>query len=454
MQQHAALLPAARRGPVLRSTAPLPLYGTMVSTEIVVILILVLLNGFFALSEMALVSSRRARLQVRAEQGSRGARIALALLEDSTSFLSAVQIGITLIGIVTGVYSGATLAAHLDDVIAAWGVPMAYAEESAFVAIVVVITFVTLILGELVPKRIALENAEGLAILVAPVMRGFSLAMTPFVWLLRGAVDILLKLVPVPAASQQSVTEDDVRAMIAEGTRSGVFLASEKRLIEGVLALADQRIGAVMVPRQDIVWLDLDEPLPKLWQEAKESGHARFLVAHGSLEQLAGVLTLADLSEALRRGSLDPGHDIVPALHVPESITVMQMLDQFRRSSTHLAVVIDEYGVVEGIATPIDILKAIAGELPDVGSRERPEILAREDGSLLVDGHLSIDELQRTLGRRDMVSGEYHTVAGFVLARLGRIPKAGDVVTWRGLRIEVVDMDGKRIDKVMVVRAG
>ncbi|HRU11854.1 MAG TPA: CNNM domain-containing protein, partial [Methanomassiliicoccales archaeon] len=195
--------------------------------------------------------------------------IALALLEDSTSFLSAVQIGITLIGIVTGVYSGATLAAHLDDVIAAWGVPMAYAEEFAFATIVVVITFVTLILGELVPKRIALENAEGLAILVAPVMRGFSLAMTPFVWLLRGAVDVLLKLVPVPAASQKSVTEDDVRAMIAEGTRSGVFLASEKRLIEGVLALADQRIGAVMVPRQDIVWLDLDEPLPNLWQEAK-----------------------------------------------------------------------------------------------------------------------------------------------------------------------------------------
>ncbi len=421
----------------------------MVSTEIVVILILVLLNGFFALSEMALISSRRARLNARAEQGSRGARIALALLEDSTSFLSAVQIGITLIGIVTGVYSGATLAAHLDDVIAAWGVPMAYAEEIAYVAVVLIVTYVTLILGELVPKRIALENAEGLAILVAPVMRGFALLMRPFVWLLRGAVDLALKLVPVSAASQRSVTEDDVRAMIAEGTRSGVFLASEKRLIEGVLALADQRVGAVMVPRQDIVWLDLDEPLAVLWQEAKDSGHARFLAAHGALEQLAGVVTLASLSEALRRGSLDPEHDLFPALHVPESITVMQMLDQFRRSSTHLAVVIDEYGAIEGIATPIDILKAIAGELPDVGSRERPEIVTREDGSLLIDGHLPIDELQRALGRRDMASGDYHTAAGFVLARLGRIPKAGDVVTWRGLRFEVVDMDGKRIDKLV-----
>lgn len=423
----------------------------MATTEIIVILVLVLLNGFFALSEMALVSSRRARLQTRAAEGSRGARIALGLLEDSTTFLSAVQIGITLIGIVTGVYSGATLAAHFDDVIAAWGVPMAWAEEIAFGTIVIVVTFVTLIFGELVPKRIALNNAEPLAILVAPVMRGFATLMTPFVWLLRGTVDVVLRLTPVSSASQQSVTEDDVRAMIAEGTRSGVFLASEKRLIEGVLALADRHVTTVMAPRQDIVWLDLDQPLAALWQEAKESGHARFLVAHGSLDQLAGMVTLANLSEALRRGRLDPGHDIEPALHVPDSLSVMQLLDQFQRSSTHLAVITDEYGAIEGVATPIDILKAIAGELPDVGSRERPEIVTREDGSLLVDGHLPIDELQRTLGRRDMTSGDYFTVAGFVLARLGRIPKSGEVVTWRGLRFEVIDMDGRRIDKVTVV---
>lgn len=423
----------------------------MATTEIIVILVLVLLNGFFALSEMALVSSRRARLQTRAAEGSRGARIALGLLEDSTTFLSAVQIGITLIGIVTGVYSGATLAAHFDDVIAAWGVPMAWAEEIAFGTIVIVVTFVTLIFGELVPKRIALNNAEPLAILVAPVMRGFATLMTPFVWLLRGTVDVVLRLTPVSSASQQSVTEDDVRAMIAEGTRSGVFLASEKRLIEGVLALADRHVTTVMAPRQDIVWLDLDQPLAALWQEAKESGHARFLVAHGSLDQLAGMVTLANLSEALRRGRLDPGHDIEPALHVPDSLSVMQLLDQFQRSSTHLAVITDEYGAIEGVATPIDILKAIAGELPDVGSRERPEIVTRDDGSLLIDGHLPIDELQRTLGRRDMTSGDYFTVAGFVLARLGRIPKSGEVVTWRGLRFEVIDMDGRRIDKVTVV---
>lgn len=409
-----------------------------------------LLNGFFALSEMALVSARRSRLQARAEHGSRGAQIALGLLEDSTRFLSAVQIGVTLIGIVTGVYSGATLAAHLDDVIAAWGVPMAYAEEIAFGAIVLAVTFVTLVLGELAPKRIALDNAETLAVLVAPVMRGFATLMTPLVWLLRGTVDALLHVMPVSSASQRSVTEDDVRAMINEATRSGVFLASEKRLIEGVLALADRHATTVMVPRQDVVWLDLDQPLAALWQQAKDSGHARFLVAHGALEQLAGMITLANLSEALRRGHLDPAHDIEPALHVPDSLSVMQLLDQFQRSSTHLAVVTDEYGAIEGVATPIDILKAIAGELPDVGSRERPQIIKRADGSMLIDGHLPIDELQRALGRRDMTSGDYFTVAGFILARLGRIPKAGEVVTWRGLRIEVLDMDGRRIDKVGV----
>lgn len=424
----------------------------MVSAELVVIFVLVLLNGFFALSEMALVSSRRARLQARAEQGSRGARVAIALLEDSTAFLSSVQIGITLIGIITGVYSGATLAAHFDDVLAGWGVPMNYAVEIAFVLIVFSVTFVTLIFGELVPKRIALNNSESLAIAVAPVMRGFAKLMTPLVWLLRGAVELVLKLLPVSSASGQSVTEDDVRAMIAEGTRSGVFLASEKRLIEGVLALADRHVTTVMVPRQDVVWLDLEDPLPELWQVAKLSGHARFLVAHGSLDQLAGMVTLANLSEALRRGHLDAEHDIEPALHVPDTLSVMQLLDQFQRSSNHLAVITDEYGEIEGVATPIDILKAIAGELPDIGSRERPEALQREDGGWLIDGHLPIDDLQRALGRRDMASGEYHTAAGFVLARLGRIPKVGEVLTWRELRFEVVDMDGRRIDKLMVTR--
>jgi len=428
----------------------------VIAAEVVLILLLVLLNGFFALAEMALVSAKRARLQAAAERGSRGARTALELLEDSTSFLSAIQVGITLIGILTGVYSGATFAEHLGADLAARGVPERYAEEVAFAAVVLVVTVVSLIFGELVPKRIALSHSESLAIFVAPIMKVFARAMSPLVWLLRFTVDGVLRVLPVSSAPQASVTEDEVRALIAEGTQIGVFLASERRLIEGVLALADRKVESIMVPRQDVMWLDLDEPLDALWQQAKHSGHARFLVAHASLQDMLGMITLANLSEALRRGGLDPEHDIEAPLHVPVGISALQLLDQFQKSSTHLAVITDEYGGIEGVATPIDILRAIAGELPDLGTRERAEAVRRADGSWLVDGHLSIEDLQQKLGRRDMTSrgGEYHTVAGFVLARLGRIPKAGDVLSWRDLQVEVVDMDALRIDKVVIAQVG
>jgi putative hemolysin len=423
----------------------------MPSTEVLIIFFLILVNGFFSLSEMALVAAKRSRLQAAAEQGRSGARSALALIEDPTTLLSAIQIGITLISIFTGVYSGATLAERLGRTLLVYGVPEQYAEKLSFGLVVFVVTFVSLIVGELIPKRVALLHADTLAIHVAPFMRWFARVMAPFVWLLRKSVNAFLRLIPVSAAPQAAVTEDDVRALVAEGTRAGVFLASERRLLEGVLALADRKVGSIMIPRQDVIWLDLDEPIETLWQQAKESGHARFLVAREKLDNLLGVITLADLSEAVHRGKLDP-RDLSPPLHVPDSISVLQLLDQFQRSSTHLGVVTDEYGEIEGITTPIDILKAIAGELPELGSRERPEAIQRADGSWLIDGHLPIEELQRRLSRRDMVGKDYHTVAGFVLARLGRIPKAGDTLTWRDLRIEIVDMDGVRIDKILLAK--
>ncbi len=418
--------------------------------EIGVILLLLLLNGFFSMSEMALVSAKRARLQALAEQGRSGAKSALALLEDPTTFLSAVQIGITLIGLVTGMYSGATLADRLTDFLLPLGIPERYADDVSTAIVVVLVTYVSLIIGELVPKRVALTHAETLAIHVAPIMRVFAKLMAPGVMLLRASVNVVLKALPVSSAPQAAVTEDDVRALVAEGTHAGVFLASERRLLEGVLALADRKVGSIMIPRQDVIWLDLDEPLETLWQHAKESGHARFLIARGKLDNLLGMITLADLSEAMHRGHLDTDRDLQPPLHIPDSISVLQLLDQFQRSNTHLAIVTDEYGDIEGITTPIDILKAIAGELPELGSRERPEAQQRDDGSWLIDGHMPIEELQRRLGRRDMAGRDYHTVAGFVLARLGRIPKAGDTLTWRDLKMEIVDMDGVRIDKVLL----
>lgn len=425
----------------------------MPTGEIFVILLLILLNGFFALSEMALVSAKRTRLQAAAQQGRTSAKSALALLEDPTVFLSAIQIGITLISILTGLYSGATLAIRLNEQLVSLGLDGRYVEKIATGVVVVCVGYLTLIIGELVPKRVALTHAESLAMFVAPVMRVFALIMAPFVVLLRASVNVVLKLLPVSSAPQAAVTEDDVRALVAEGTHAGVFLASERRLLEGVMALADRKVGSIMIPRQDVIWLDLEEPLETLWQQAKESGHARFLVARGKLDNLLGMISLADLSEVVHRGRLDSERDLQPPLHIPDSLSVLQLLDQFQKSSTHLAIVTDEYGDIEGITTPIDILKAIAGELPELGSRERPEVLQRTDGSWLVDGHLSIEELQQKLGRRDMVGRDYHTVAGFVLARLGRIPKAGDTLTWRDLRIEIMDMDGVRIDKVLLKQA-
>ena len=422
----------------------------MLLGEILVILLLLLLNGFFALSEMALVSAKRSRLQAAAEQGRTGAKTALALLDDPTTLLSSIQIYITLISMVTGVYSGAKFAEQLGVVLAQAGVPLRYAEESAFVVVVLIVTFVSLIIGELVPKRVALTHAETLAMSVAPVMRLLATLMAPLVSMLRVSVNAVLRILPLSSAPAAAVTEDDVRALVAEGTRAGVFLASERRLLEGVMALADRKVGSIMIPRQDLIWLDLDEPLETLWQRAKDSGHARFLVAREKLDNLLGMITLADLSEAWHRSKLDPEKDLEPPLHVPDSISVLQLLDQFQKSSTHLAIVTDEYGEIEGITTPIDILKAIAGELPELGSRERPEAVQRPDGSWLIDGHLPIEELQRRLGRRDMAGRDYHTVAGFVLARLGRIPRASDTLTWRDLKIEIMDMDGVRIDKVLL----
>lgn len=426
----------------------------MLSRDVLILLLLILLNGFFALSEMALVAAKRTRLQAAAEQGRSGAKSALALMADPTTLLSAIQIGITLIGLITGIYSANVFAEPLARLFIDLGLPASFAAEGAYIVVVLLVTFVSLTLGELIPKRVALLHAESLAMIVAPVMRLFATLMAPAVWLLRVTVNTMLKALPVSSAPQAAVTEDDVRALVAEGTTAGVFLASERRLLEGVMALADRKVGSIMIPRQDVIWLDIEEPIEVLWQRAKESGHARFLVARQKFDNLLGMITLADLSEALHRGELDPEKDLDPPLHIPDSISVLQLLDQFQRSSTHLAVVTDEYGEIEGITTPIDILKAIAGELPDLGSRERAEWVQRDDGSWLVDGHMPIEELQQRLGRRDMGGRDYHTVAGFVLARLGRIPKAGDTVTWRDLKIEIVDMDGVRIDKILLRKLG
>jgi putative hemolysin len=420
--------------------------------EAAVILGLIILNGLFASAELALVSARRSRLKALADDGHRGARVALVLLDDPTRLLSSVQVGITLVGILTGVYSGAAYSEQLAAWLIAVDARLAdYAQEIAYGMIVVAMTYFSIVLGELVPKRLAMAYADRWAVLVALPMQFLARFGAPVVWLLQRSTDALLKLLPAVSRRQSEVTDDDVRALATEGMQTGALHKHEAEMIDSVLRLADRGIGSIMVPRGDILWLDVDEPVATLWDEARRSGHARFLLCRGELEQLLGVVSLANLGEALRRGHIDLETDVQPPLHVPEGISIFRLLETFRRSSVHLGVVTNEYGGIEGLVTPADILKAIAGDLPEMGSRDVAGAQRRDDGSWLIDGHLAIHEAERMLGRKDLARGDnYNTMAGFVLWHLGRMPVAGEKLAWRDLSIEVVDMDGLVIDKLLV----
>jgi putative hemolysin len=406
-----------------------------------VLLGLIFLNGLFASAELALVQARKPRLKALADKGNPGARAALKLLEHPTRLLSSAQFGITLVSVLTGVYSGAAFSDGVAHWIAQFALLAPYARELAYGAIVVVMTYVSLVLGELVPKRMAMAHADRWATLVAIPVQVIAIVGAPVVWLLQKSTDALLRLLPTGGSAQTSVTDDDVRALAAEGLQTGALHRHEAEMIDSVLRLADRNIDAIMVPRGDILWLDVDEPVTTLWDEARRSGHARFLLCRGELEQLIGVISLANLGEALRRGRIDPDADVQAPLHV----------ETFRRSSVHLGVVTNEYGGIEGLVTPADILKAIAGDLPDLGTRDSASVVTRDDGSWLIDGHLPIHEAERALGRRDLARGDnYNTMAGFVLWHLGRLPVAGEQLAWRDLSIEVVDMDGLVIDKLLV----
>ncbi len=424
----------------------------MVSLELAAVLFLILLNGFFAMSELAVVSARKIRLQQMAEEGRRGAAAALSLQEDPSRFLSTVQIGITLIGVINGAVGGATLAERLSPVLEAIPAFAGYGETLAIAIVVMVITYLSLIAGELVPKRIALNKAEAIACFAAPIMRSLSRATAPFVWLLGASTEAMLKLLRVPEKAEQTVTEEEVKSLIAEGTASGVFDPGEKRMIEGVMRLADRTVRSLMTPRPEVMWLDIDDEPENIKREIREAGHSRFPVCRGDFDDVMGVVHTKDLLHSLLQGGkFDLRAVVRDALIVHDGTEVMRLLDLFKQSGEHMAIVVDEYGTVEGIATLTDVLEGIAGELPDDGG-EDSDIVRRADGSLLIDGMMAVEEVEAHLGLkslRDEDSG-YHTLAGFLLFKLGRIPTAGEYADHDGYRFEVVDMDGRRIDKVLV----
>jgi len=420
--------------------------------DISIILLLILLNGFFAMSELALVSSRRARLKQFAEQGRSGAATALRLADDPGRFLSAVQIGITLIGILAGAFSGATLAKTLAGWLATFPMVAGFADTLAFLLVVVVITYFSLILGELVPKRIALADAEAVAARVAPPMTLLSRVAAPAVWLLRVSSEAVLRILGLSGDRQTTVTEEEVKAMVEEGADAGVFEASERDMIDGVLRLADRPVSAIMTPRIDVVWVDLAADAEQIRSRISGSGHSRFPVGTGDIDAIEGVVHAKDLLDGMMAGQpLDPKACVRETLFVHESTPILKMLELFRGSRVHMALLVDEYGSFEGIVTPTDILAAIAGALPEDEDEAEPAAVQREDGSWLIDGRTDINQVERIIERRGLqADGDYHTLAGFVLWQLGHVPQIGEHLDWQGLRFEVIDMDGRRIDRVLV----
>jgi putative hemolysin len=422
--------------------------------ELVIVVLLILLNAFFAMSELALVSARRARLQGMADAGHRGARAALTLAEDPSRLLSTVQVGITLVGIFAGAFGGATLSVPVREWLQTLPVVGPWADGLSFALVVFAITYFSLIIGELVPKRIALNHAETIASRVARPMQRIAMVGAPVVWLLQRSTELVLRLLRISSAPSQTVTEEEVKSLIAEGTEAGVFVEAEREMIDGVLRLADRSVRSIMTPRHEMVWIDLEDSLDEIRKTIASGGCSRFPVARGTLDEVEGMVQTKDmLDRLLQGGPLDIAEIMRPPLVVPDGTPALKLLQTFRSSSIHLAIVVDEYGSVEGLVTPSDILSAIAGEVGDLSiDAAGYSIVRREDGSWLVDAMTPIDEVERLLRLRGLRSpdDDYHTLAGFVLWHLGHMPKVAESFVENGMRYEVMDMDGNRIDKVLV----
>ena len=424
--------------------------------EIAILIALILLNGLFAMSEIALVTARKARLQKLIDEGDSGAAAAVKLGEDPTRFLSTIQIGITSIGVLNGIVGEAALAEPLAHWLVSLGVSQSYASFGATALVVITITYFSIVVGELVPKRIGQSYPETFARLVARPIHLLALATKPFVLLLSASTRALLRLMGVKETKGTPVTEEEIHAMLVEGTSAGVIESHEHTMVRNVFRLDDRQIGSLMVPRADIVCLDVDDSFEDNLRHIEESDHARFPVVQGGIENILGVINarqwlaraLKDKSQSLREQSLQA------PLYVPETITGMELLDNFRLSDVHMAFVIDEYGEVQGIITLQDLIEAITGEFqprdPETSWAEQ-----REDGSWLLDGHIPVPELKDRLGLEEVPEedrGRYHTLSGMIMLLTGALPRVADVVEWEGWKLEIVDMDGRAIDKVLAVR--
>jgi putative hemolysin len=425
--------------------------------DVALLVVLILLNGLFAMSEMALTAARKARLQVMHEAGESGAQAALTLHEDPTKWLSTVQIGITSIGILNGIVGEAAFAAPL----AAWLIQVLpigerVAQISATALVVVIITFLTIVLGELVPKRIGQMFPETIARLAARPMNWLSSATRPFVALLSMSTQAILRLLGLRDLPSRSVTEEEIAAQLEEGLDAGIIEEQEHQMVRNVFRLDERQIGSMMIPRGEIVWLDANAPLADVLALMAAHEHTRYPVCRGGLADVLGVVSAQSLLPALARGDTPALADhLQPPVFVPETLSGMELLEQFRAAGAELVFVVDEYGEVQGVITVRDVLEAITGEFTPSAAGDAWAVM-RDDGSWLMDGLIPVPELKDRLDLKDLPDegrGRYNTLAGMIMLLLGRLPDTTDSVEWEGWRFEVVDLDGKRVDKVLVSRS-
>jgi putative hemolysin len=425
--------------------------------DVALLVFLILLNALFAMSEMALTAARKVRLTVMVEAGEAGAQAALDLHERPTRWLSTVQIGITSIAILNGIVGEAAFSAPL----AAWlhvelSVPPRAAEISSIALVVVIITFLMIIFGELVPKRLGQMFPETVARHVARPMEWLSSATRPFVWLLSACTEAILKLLGIREPAARAVTEEEIAASLEEGVDAGVIEEHEHQMVRNVFRLDERQIGSMMIPRNEIAWIEVDAPLQEVLAIISENAHSRFPVCRGGLDEVMGVLPAQRLLAPLAAGQVPPLAQLLqPPVFVPETLSGMELLEHFRISEAQLVFVVDEYGAVQGVITVRDVLEAITGEF-SAPSENNAWAVQRDDGSWLMDGLIPVPELKDRLELRELPEedrGRYNTLAGMIMLLLGRLPTTTDRVDWEGWRFEVVDLDGKRVDKVLVARA-
>jgi putative hemolysin len=423
--------------------------------EILTILLLILANGLFVMSELAIVSSRKVRLQQLAERGDAKARAALELASSPNQFLGTVQIGITLLTILSGAYGEETIAKRLTPILSSIPLQEDYKRQLAKGLAILIITYLTLIIGELVPKRLALSRPEPIASVLAIPMQMLARIGSPIVYLLTVSTETVLRILGIKPSTEPQVTEEEIRVLIEQGTEEGTFEEAEQDMVERVFRLGDRPVSSFMTPRPDIVWLDLEDTAQENRQKIIDGGYSRYPVCQGGLDNVLGIIPVTGLlARSFCNEQLDLTVGLLQATYVPESTRGLKVLELFKQTITHMALVVDEYGVIQGIVTLNDVMIEIVGDVPSIDDQENPEIVQREDGSWLLDGMLSVDEFFELFDIEELSAedrGSYQTLGGFVITHLGRIPSAADHFEWQDMRFEVMDMDGNRVDKVLVV---